>query len=141
MLENVKTPSIVKKIFILINDERILNLVKYNKKIQNQINIGILNYKLFSGKYIIFESNGTGKEYYIADDYLTFEGEYLNGKRNGKGKEYKFGNFSFEGEYLNGKRNGKGKEYKFGSLIFEGIYKNGKRWNGKGYDNDGNVII
>ena len=47
----------------------------------------------------------------------------------------------FEGEYLNGKRNGKWKEYNLdGEIIFEGEYKDDKKWNGKGYDEDGNVI-
>ena len=46
----------------------------------------------------------------------------------------------FEGEYLNGKRNGKGKEYyDYGKLKFEGEYLNGKRWNGKGYNKNGEI--
>ena len=36
---------------------------------------------------------------------------------------------------------GKGKEYdENNKLIFEGEYKNSKRWNGKGYDINGNII-
>ena len=47
----------------------------------------------------------------------------------------------FKGEYLKGKRNGKGKEYFFnGKLLFEGEYSNNKKWNGKGYDENGNII-
>ena len=63
-------------------------------------------------------------------------------KRNGKGKEYNDeGKLEFEGEYLNGKRNGKGKEYYFNKkLLFEGEYSNNKRWNGKGYDENGNIM-
>ena len=50
-------------------------------------------------------------------------------------------NFFFEGEFLNGKRNGKGKEYYFNKkLFFEGEYSNDKKWNGKGYDENGNII-
>ena len=46
----------------------------------------------------------------------------------------------FEGEYLNGERNGKGKEYYLnGRVIFEGEYLNEKRWNGKGYNKNGNI--
>ena len=90
-----------------------------------------------------------------------FKGEYLNGKKwnvkgynndgkvdyelkegNGKGKEYNYdGKLIFEGEYLNGKRNGKGKEYNYdGKLIFEGEYKSDKIWNGKGYDQNNNLL-
>ena len=47
----------------------------------------------------------------------------------------------FEGEYLNGKRNGEGKEYdKDGRLIFEGEYLLNRKWNGKSYDNKGNIL-
>ena len=68
-------------------------------------------------------------------------GDYLNEERNGKGKEYYInGKISYEGEYLNGKENGKGKEYTYnGKLKFEGEYLNGKRWNGKGYNKEGNM--
>jgi len=44
----------------------------------------------------------------------------------------------FVWEYENGKRKGKGKEYDDNeSIEFEGEYANGKRWNGKGYNKDG----
>ena len=56
-------------------------------------------------------------------------------------KEYVNGKFFFEGEYLNGEIKGKGKEYFFnGKLRFEGEYSNNKRWNGKGYDENGNIM-
>ena len=71
-----------------------------------------------------------------------FEGEYFNGKINGKGKEYiKEGKLMFEGGYLNGKRNGKGNEYYFnGKLTFGGEYLFDNKYNGKGYDANGNII-
>ena len=41
---------------------------------------------------------------------------------------------------MDGTRNGKGKEYFFnGKLKFEGEYLNNKKWNGKGYDENGNI--
>ena len=47
---------------------------------------------------------------------------------------------TFKGEYLYGERNGKGSEYfRNGKLQFEGEYINGKKWNGKGYDEKGNI--
>ena len=48
--------------------------------------IKLINYKMYGGYYIIYETKEKGKEYYY-DGKLVFEGEYLNGKRNGKGKE------------------------------------------------------
>ena len=43
---------------------------------------------------------------------------------------------------MNGQRNGKGKEYNDydGKLIFEGDYLCGKKWNGIGYDENGNIL-
>ena len=111
MLKNIKSSYFNAKIFAYIDERQKLKIIKYNKSLQKNMNISIINYIFFSGKYIIYESNGIGKEYKGYDDILEFEGEYLNGERNGKGKEYDYdGELEFEGEYLNGKRNGKGKE-------------------------------
>ena len=106
-----------------------------NKNMQDKLNINIMNYKLFGGKYIIYETKNKGKEYDYNDE-LLYEGEFLHGKRNGKGKEYinryDKDEVIFEGNYLNGKRNGPGKEYGYLNLEnFEGEYLNGERWNGK----------
>ena len=137
MLEKLKSSYIFKIIFSFIDEGSKLKLIKCNKTIQKKINISLINYKHFQGSYIIYESNGIGKEYNGNDDILKFEGEYLNGKRNGKGKEYyKNGKIKFAGNYLNGKKNGNGKEYDYdGTLLFEGEYLNGKR-NGKGKEYD-----
>ena len=45
------------------------------------------------------------------------------------------------GEYKNGQRNGKGKEYSNRQLIFEGDYLNGKIWNGKGFNENGEMTF
>jgi hypothetical protein len=45
----------------------------------------------------------------------------------------------FEGEYLNDFRL-KGKKYIDGRLEYEGEYLWNKKWNGKGYDENGNKI-
>ena len=143
MIGNIKSKHNQKKIFICLDEKTKLELIKYNKKIQNNLNINIYNYKLFIEKYIIYETNRNdkGKEY-NNNDKILFEGEYKNGKRNGKGKEYdENGKLIFEGEYLKGKRNGKGKEYgENGKLIFEGDYLKGEKWNGNGYDLNNNLI-
>jgi hypothetical protein len=101
-------------------------LIKYNKKFQNNLDIGLINYKLFSGKYIIYSEKGKGKIYDALDDDLLFEGEIINGKRlNGKGKEYdKHNKLIFEGEYLDEEKwNGKAKKYNYENiLVFEGEY-------------------
>ena len=86
-------------------------IVKYNKNIQNNLNINLINYKFFSGRYLIFEEKGKVKEYRGDNDKLIYEGGYKNGKRSGYGKEYNTkGDLIYEGEYSNGKRY-KVKEY------------------------------
>ena len=108
------------KYFFFLTTYKKLELMKYNKNLQNICKISIINYKFASGKYIIEEKNGKVKEYEGNSDNSIYEGEYLKGKKNGKGKEYdNWGELKFEGEYLKGKRNGEGKEYYFRGF-FEG---------------------
>ena len=161
-MKNVKSKYILQIIFSYLNEKEKLRMVNYNQKLQSSLNINLFNYKYFSGKYLVYENgkineydgythklifegaylngkrNGIGKEYSFGE--LIFEGEYLNGKRSGKGKEYNHGTLIFEGEYLNGFKNGKGKEYNHDNLIFEGEYLNDQKWNGKGYDEQCNII-
>ena len=107
MLKNVKSLYFIKFIFVYVDEKQKLKIVKCNKRLQKDICISIINYKLFTGKYIIYESNRIAKEY-LPNGKLLFEGEYLNGKRNGKGKEYDFINsvLMFEGQYLKIIKNG-----------------------------------
>ena len=143
---NIKTIFFIKHLFSFINDTIKLKLVRYNKNLQNKLSINIIDYQILSGRYIIYEAKDKGKEYMCFNDIVIYEGEYLNGKRNGKGKEYykdilvSSDYLLYEGEYLNGKRNGKGKEYGPVFLMYEGEYLCGKKWNGKGYDREGNLI-
>ena len=108
MLEHINSIYFRKIIFSFLEEKTKLKVIKYNKTIQNLININLLNYKISSSRYIFYETNSKGKEYNILGK-LIYEGEYLNGKKNGKGKEYYYNELIFEGEYKNGKRNGKGK--------------------------------
>ena len=133
MIANIKSANILKIVFSYISEENKLGIIKCNKRLQNILNISIINYKLLSGRYIILEENNKGKEYYFSNNSLIYEGEYLNLRRNGKGKEYNLdGVLLYEGEYKDGKRNGKGKEYNsIGLLIFDGIFTNREKWKGK----------
>ena len=142
MLDNIKSLFILKKIFNKLNEMIKLNSIIHSKRMQNKLNIDIIDYQRLSGRYIVGERNGKGKEYNSYNDKLIFEGEYFNGKRHGLGKEYdEKGNVLFEGEYLNGKINGKGKEYyDDGILQYDGEYLNGKKHGkGKEYDYDGQL--
>ena len=100
MLKNVGSSFFLKLLFFYIDEKQKLKITKYNKSLQKNLNISLINYKYFRGKYIIYESNGKGKEYDFIYDKLIYEGEYLNGERNGKGNEYDIlnGKLIFEGE-------------------------------------------
>ena len=103
-IDNIKSPFIIKDIFSLLNENKKLNIIIYNKKLQNLLEVDIERYKNISGRFIEGEKNGKGKEYELKTNILLFEGEYLKWKRNGKGKEYYYnGKLLYEGEYLNGK--------------------------------------
>ena len=140
MFNKIKSILIRKIVLSKLNVKNLLNLFKYNKKFQKNVNLNLIKYRIFSGRYIISEKNGKCKEYNSFNDELIYDGEYSNGKRGGKGKEYKYGKFIYEGEYFNGKRNGKGKEYYRRKILFEGEYLNGKKWNGKVYDISNNLV-
>ena len=109
MLKKSKSIYFIKKLFTFVDEKTKLDIIKYNKNMQNIMDINLINYKFYSKKYIIFEENGKGKEYDKYNDELVFEGEYLNRKRNGKGKEQNDdGQLIFEGNYIKRKRNGEG---------------------------------
>ena len=110
MSKSIKSLYILKRVYSFIIEIKKLKIIHYSKEIQKKLDINIMNYRLFSGKYKIGKNDGICKVYDYKDN-LIFEGEYLNGKRHGKGKEYN----------------------EYGELLFEGEYLNGKKWNGKGY--------
>jgi len=70
MLENIKSSFFIKLLFSYINEETKLKIVKYNKIFQKRINVDITNYKLFSGRYIVYEEKDKVKEYDIFDNKL-----------------------------------------------------------------------
>ena len=75
-------------VFTMLKETRKLNIIKHNKYIQNEFHITLLDYKNESGRYIIFDGKGKGKEYNAYNNELMFEGEYKNGRINGNGIEY-----------------------------------------------------
>ena len=94
---------------------------------------------ILEGEYLHGEKNRKGKEYYD-ENQLYYEGEYLNGKKSGKGKlYYPNGELEFDGEFLYGYKK-RGKKYFKEKLVFEGDYLLYNIWNGKGYDEKGNII-
>ena len=105
MLKKINSTFFIRIIFFYLNEKQKLRIIKYNKLLQNKLDINIINYQYYKGKYVVYESKGKGKEYNSYDNILIFEGEYKNGERNGKGREYSYdGYLEYKGEYKNGKR-------------------------------------
>ena len=105
MLVKIKSSYFIKNMLSNLEEGNKLKAVKYNKRLQNNLDINLINYMKLDGKW---------EEY--SNDKLIYKDEYKNGKRNGKGKEYydKFGDLIYKGEYLNGRCwSGKGKEYNY----------------------------
>ena len=88
MVENIKSNFFMRDLFSLVEDGKQLQLVKYNKSLQKILNLNIMNFRVFSGKYTVYEdeTNRNGKIYNAFENKLIFEGELINGRKNGKGK-------------------------------------------------------
>ena len=94
MLEKIKATYFYARLFCHINDKIKLSILKHNKNLQKIMDLNLINYRIFSGKYIIYErKEKKGKIFDAYNDTLLFEGEFFKGKKNGKGKEYdEYGN-------------------------------------------------
>ena len=55
MLRKIKSYYFLKLLFILTNEKIKFKLLKYNKDLKKRIDINLLDYINFSGKYIIYE--------------------------------------------------------------------------------------
>ena len=88
MLKKINSSFILKKIFIYLDHGIKLNIIRFNKRMQNKLGLNIIDYRRLSGKYRIIEENDIIKDYHSFNNNLLFEGHYSNGEKNGKGKEY-----------------------------------------------------
>ena len=61
MLNKIKSSYFVAKLFSHIYDKEKLEIIKYNKNLQKSTNISLLNYKVWSKRYIIFETKNKVK--------------------------------------------------------------------------------
>jgi len=121
-----------KKIYTLNDGKGIIN-ESIKRFLKNKIIFIEYKYEYLNGG-----KNGRGKK--IIDNKLSFEGNFFNGKKNGKGIEYDNQERKlFEGEYFYDEKL-KGKEFIKGRLEYEGTYFFGTKWNGKGDDENGNII-
>ena len=75
MLDNIKSSFFPIVLFSFIDEGPKLKLIKYNKKLQKILDKSITNYKLFKGKYLIYDENKKGKEFLGYDNQIVFYGE------------------------------------------------------------------
>ena len=63
MMDKIKSSFFFMFLLPYINDKRKFKITNYNKDLQNFLGINLLDYKRMSGKYILGDINGKGKEY------------------------------------------------------------------------------
>ena len=54
LLDNIKSIFFSRVLFYHLKEKINLKIIKYNKNLQNKIDIKLINYKFYSGKYIIY---------------------------------------------------------------------------------------
>ena len=75
-INSINSSYILEEVFSFLHERNKLDLIIYNKQLQEILHIDIGDFKKLSGKYKIGEKNGKGKEYLLDKDDLIFEGEF-----------------------------------------------------------------
>ena len=70
MLKKSKSSYFINILFSYVDEKKKLKIIKYNKSLQKKLNISIIYYIIFQGKYIEYESNIRGKEYNYDDKFV-----------------------------------------------------------------------
>ena len=72
MLKNIKSSYLITFLSSYITEKQKLKLIKYNINLQITLDIILINYKYFTGKYIIYndDSKKIGKEYLGVNDVI-----------------------------------------------------------------------
>ena len=70
LLGDIKSPCIIKRIFLFLNEKQKLNLIIYNKQLQNILGLDIKAYKKINEKYKIDEKKGKGREHSLFGNKL-----------------------------------------------------------------------
>ena len=138
-LEKIRSLIILERILSLLKLNKKFDVIRYNRHLQNKLKINIEDFKSVSGRYIkgLNENgNGRGKEYKLGTSIILFEGEYINWKKHGKGKEYYDIEFDEYYNYYN-----RNNDNNYGQLKFNGEYIKGKKINGKAYNKKGYEIL
>ena len=75
MLNKIKSLYVYSTILSGLEERQKLKLARYNKKLQDNMNRSLINYIIFSGRYIIYEGIGKIKEYDYYSNRLIYRGE------------------------------------------------------------------
>ena len=59
-MENIKSTFFIRLLFSYVEEKIKMKIAKYNKNLQNRMNLNLINYKFFSKKYIIYEEKNKG---------------------------------------------------------------------------------
>ena len=65
MLQNIKSSYFIKLVYTFVEEAQKLKLIKYNKSLQKNLDISIINYKFFSGRYIITNQTELEKNIWV----------------------------------------------------------------------------
>ena len=65
MVDNIKSQYIQKILLSSLNEKTKLDLIKYNKHFQNLMDIKLINYKLYKGKYIVMKQKKKEKNIFM----------------------------------------------------------------------------
>ena len=76
MLEIIKSSYFIPILFSYVHERQKLKVIICNKNLQKFLNISILNYKYFTGRYIKYESNGITKEIDYVDNIFKWKKEW-----------------------------------------------------------------
>ena len=85
-IKKIKSVHILERIFSFLWQNKKLDIIAHNKKLQRTIGLDLEDYIKTSNKNKIVTIKGMGRECLINSDKIIFEGEYLHGKKMEKEK-------------------------------------------------------
>ena len=78
LIKEVKSDFFKDKLFSLLSIKTKLGIIKYNKVLQDILNINKEDYKMYkSGRYKLGDLKGKVREFSLENNSLIFIGEYL----------------------------------------------------------------
>ena len=73
MLNAIKATYFYKVLFSFLREKTKLKIAKYNKNLQNKIDITLNNYKFFTNKYIVYGTKQKGKDIMVMKTHFIMK--------------------------------------------------------------------